>query len=75
MLIKKIISKPGKYFDYSNVFSAKNAAELLENTEINEHAIELEEANDFIWPFKSSTKAPILFDKKPDRSLRFCVNY
>ena len=32
-----------EYFDYSNVFSAENAAELPENTGINEHAIELEE--------------------------------
>ena len=31
--------------------------------------------NGFIWPFKSPTGAPILFDKKPDRSLRLCVNY
>ena len=32
-------------------------------------------ANKFIWPFKSPTKAPILFDKKPDRSLCLCVDY
>ena len=35
---------PLKYSDYSNVFSAKNAAELLENTEMNKHAIELEKS-------------------------------
>ena len=29
----------------------------------------------FIWPFKSPTGTPILFDKKPDGSLRLCVNY
>ena len=34
---------PAEYSDYNNVFSAENAAELLENTGINEHAIELEE--------------------------------
>ena len=34
---------PVEYSDYSNVFLAENAAELPENTEINEHAIELEE--------------------------------
>ena len=34
---------PVEYSDYSNVFSAENAAELLENTGMNEHAIELEE--------------------------------
>ena len=32
-------------------------------------------ANGFIWPFKSPTEAPILFDRKPDRSLRLCVDY
>ena len=34
---------PAKYSNYSNVFLAENAAELLENTGINEHAIELKE--------------------------------
>lgn len=29
----------------------------------------------FIRPSKSSTGAPILFDKKPDGSLRLCVDY
>ena len=92
-----------KYSDYSNVFSTENAAELPENTKINEHAIKLKKgkqpsfgpiyslgpieletlkiyietnlANGFIWPFKSPTKAPILFDKKPDRSFYFYIDY
>ena len=79
------------------------AAELVENTKINKHAIKLEEskqspfgliyslrsveletlktyiknnlANGFIRTFKSPAKALILFDKKPDGSLRFCVDY
>ena len=34
---------PAEYSDYSNIFSTENAAELSENTGINEHAIELEE--------------------------------
>ena len=34
---------PAEYSDYSDVFLAENAAELPENTGINEHAIELEE--------------------------------
>ena len=34
---------PAEYSDYSDVFSAENAAELPENTGMNEHAIELEE--------------------------------
>ena len=29
----------------------------------------------FIWPFKSLADAPILFDKKPDGSLRLCIHY
>ena len=94
---------PAEYSDYSNVFSAKNAAKLPENTGMNEHAIELEEgkqpsfrpiyslglveletlktyietnlANSFIWLSKSLAGAPILFDRKPDRSLRLCVDY
>ncbi len=32
-------------------------------------------ANGFIRPFKSPTGAPILYDKKPDGSLRLCVDY
>ena len=34
---------PAKYFNYSNVFSAENTAELPDNTGMNEHAIKLEE--------------------------------
>ena len=34
---------PAEYSDYSDVFSAEHAAELPENTGMNEHAIELEE--------------------------------
>ncbi len=29
----------------------------------------------FIQPFKSLAGAPILFDKKPDSSLRLCIDY
>ena len=32
-------------------------------------------ANGFIRPSKSPAGAPILFDKKPDGSLRLCVDY
>ena len=31
-----------EYSNYSNVFSAKNTVELLKNSKMNEHAIELE---------------------------------
>ena len=92
-----------EYSDYSNVFSAKNAVKLLENTRINEHVIKLEKgkqpsfgliyslrlveleilktyieinlANSFIWPSKSSAGVLILFNRKPDKSLCFCVDY
>ena len=92
-----------KYSNYSNVFLAENAAELPENTGMNEHAIELEEgkqppfgpiyslgpveletlktyiktnlANNFIRLSKSPARASILFDRKPDGSLRLCMNY
>ena len=32
-------------------------------------------ANNFIRPSKSPIRAPILFNKKLNRSLRLCVNY
>ncbi len=32
-------------------------------------------ANSFIRPSKSPARAPILFDKKPDGSLRLCIDY
>ena len=34
---------PAEYSDYSDIFSAEYAAELLENTRMNEYAIKLEE--------------------------------
>ena len=40
---KALTEIPAEYSDYSNIFSAKNVAELPENTGINEHVIELEE--------------------------------
>ena len=30
---------------------------------------------EFIWPFKFFVNAPIQFDKKPNNSVRLCVNY
>ena len=91
------------HLDFEDVFSKESAAVLPEYTEINTHAIDLEEgkqlpygpiyslrlmeleilktyietnlANSFICPSKFLAGAPILFDKKPDGSLRLCVNY
>ena len=37
--------------------------------------IETNLANGFFYPSKSPAGAPILFDKKPNGSLRFCVDY
>ena len=37
--------------------------------------IETNLKNGFIKPSKSPARAPILFDKKPDGSLRLCVDY
>ena len=92
-----------EYADYADVFSFDLAMELLENTGINKHAIELQNGEQppyrpiyslvpveletlktyiethlktgFIWPSKFPAGAPILFDKKPDGSLRLCLNY
>ena len=41
---KASIEVLAEYSNYSDVFSAENAAELLKNTKMNEHAIELEES-------------------------------
>ena len=44
LLFDKAATKvPAEYSNYSDVFLAKNAAELLENTGINEHVIKLKE--------------------------------
>ena len=100
---KALTEVPAEYSNYNDVFSAKYAVELLENTGMNKYTIKLEEgkqplfgpiyclklvkletlrtyikinlANGFIRPFKSPARAPILFDRKPNDSLRFCVDY
>ncbi len=43
--------------------------------EILKAYIENNLASGFIRPFKSPARAPILFNKKPDGSLRLCVDY
>ena len=37
--------------------------------------IEINLANDFIESFKFLARAPILFNRKPNKSLHFCVHY
>ena len=51
------------------------ASGLLEHTGINDRAIELVDASEFIRPSKSPAGAPIFFDRKLDESLRLCVDY
>ena len=104
MIIEEAPTKvPAKYSDFADVFSLDLATELPEYTEINTHAIDLEEskqlpygpiyslwpvelktlktyietnlASGFIYPSKSPADAPILFDRKPNRSFCLCVNY
>ena len=45
LLFDKVLTDVlAEYSNYNNVFSVKNAAELLENIGINKHAIKLEES-------------------------------
>ncbi len=55
---------------YDPIYSLR-AMEL----EILKAYIENNLASGFIKPFKSAAGAPILFDKKPDSSLRLCMDY
>ena len=55
--------------DFADVFSPDLASGLPEHTGINDRAIELVDATEFMRPSKSPTSAPILFDRKPDGSL------
>ena len=102
-LLIEEVKIPDEYSDFTDVFSEKKALVLPERTELNEHAIDLEDGKQppygpiyslgpveletlktyiethlktgFIRPSKSPAGAPILFDKKPDGSLRLCVDY
>ena len=50
LLFNKVLTEvPAEYSDYSDVFLAENAAELLENTGINEHVIKLEEDKQLLF--------------------------
>ena len=46
---KTFIEVLAEYSNYNNVFLAENAAELLKNTEINEHAIKLKEGKQLLF--------------------------
>ena len=103
-LFNKIFIKVlAEYFNYSNIFLAKNTVEFLENTKIDKHAIKLEKdkqlsfslisslrlikletlktyiktnlANSFIQSSKSLAGVSILFDRKPDKSFCFYLDY
>ncbi len=60
----------GKQLPYGPIY-ALNPVEL----EILKTYIETHLKTGFIQPSKTPTRAPILFDKKLDGSLRLCVNY
>ena len=60
----------GKQSPYGPIYSLR-PVEL----EIFKTYIKTNLANDFICPSKSSAGAPILFDKKPNRSFCLCVDY
>ena len=102
-LLTKEVKIPGEYSDFTDVFSEEKTLVLPERTELNEHAIGLEDGKQppygpiyslgpvelktmktyiethlktgFMLPSKSPAGAPILFDKKPNDSLRLCVDY
>ena len=65
---------PAEYADFADVFSLNLASKLPQHTGINDHAIELVNANKFIRPSKSPTSAPIVFDRKLDGSFWLCVD-
>ena len=54
---------------------AKKASGLPEHTGINDRAIELVNANEFMRLSKSPVSAPIFLDRESDGSLWLCVNY
>ena len=61
--------------DFADVFSPDLASGLPEHTGINDCAIELVDANEFMRPSNSPAGAPILFDRESNGSLRLYVDY
>ena len=102
-LLAKEVRILDEYSDFIDVILKAKALMLPEHTELNKHAINLENGKQppygpiyslglveletlktyikthlktgFIWPSKSPTGAPILFNKKPDGSFYLCVDY
>ena len=57
------------YTDFANVFFPDLASELPKYTGVNNHVIELVNANGFIRPSKLPVGAPIFSNQEPDGSL------
>ena len=60
---KALLKVPDKYVNFVNIFSPDLLSKLPKYTEINNHFIELLNANGFIKPSKSFADAPIFFDQ------------
>ena len=60
----------GKQLPFGPIYSLETVE--LKTLKTN---IKINLANNFIWPFKSPAKEPILFDRKLDGNLRLCVDY
>ena len=60
----------GKQSPYRPVYSLKPVELETLKTYIETH-----QTTGFIQPFKSIANVPIFFNRKPEESLRFCVNY
>ena len=75
LIVEEALKKvPTKYSDFADIFSPDLASELLEHIRINDHAIELVDADGFIRPFNAPAGALIFFDQVSDRSLRLYID-
>ena len=73
MIAEKAPTKvPDEYVDFA--FSPDLVSELPKRIGINDHAIEMVDANGFIRLSKSPASAPIVFDQKSDGFLWLCVD-
>ena len=66
---------PVEYADFADVLPPDLGSKLPDHTGINDHSVELVNANGFTRPSKSPAGAPILFDRKSSGSFRSYVNY